>query len=63
MVKEVIPLGGDVHKISIVTDVIMNNIFKECNQKLEFLKERFPNYDYQEFNNPNFYGIEDQIIF
>ena len=38
MVKETIPLGGDVHKISIVTDIIMNNIFKECNKKLDFLK-------------------------
>ena len=40
MVKEIIPLGGDVHKISIVTDVIMNNIFKECNQKLEYFKSK-----------------------
>jgi tRNA-splicing ligase RtcB (3'-phosphate/5'-hydroxy nucleic acid ligase) len=58
MVKEIIPLGGNVHKISIVNDVIMNNIFKECNKKLEFLKEKFPNYPYQEFNQ-NYY---DKLI-
>jgi RNA-splicing ligase RtcB len=55
MVQKIIPLGGDVHRISIANNVIMKNIFNECNSKLEYLKERYPNYPFTEFNQ-NYYN-------
>lgn len=54
-VKEVVPMGEKLHKKSIVTEQIMKDIYSLCNQKLEFLKERFPDYPFVNFNE-NYYG-------
>ena len=54
-VKEVVPMGDKLHKKTILTDKIMKDIYNLCNQKLEFLKERFPNYPFTDFNE-NYYG-------
>ena len=54
MVKSIIPMGGNTHRISIANDDIMKEIYNECNKKLEFLKKRFTNYPFTDFND-NYY--------
>lgn len=54
-VKEAVPMGEKLHKKSIVTDQIMKDIYSRCNEKLSYLKERFPDYPFIDFNE-NYYG-------
>ena len=54
MVKSIIPMGGNTHRISIANDDIMKEIYDECNKKLEILKKRFTNYPFTDFND-NYY--------
>jgi len=54
-VKEVVPMGEKLHKKSIVNEQIMKDIYTICNQKLEFLKQRFPDYPFIDFGD-NYYG-------
>ena len=54
-VKNVVPMGDRLHQKTIVTDEIMKDIYSICNQKLQFLKNRFPNYPFVDFND-NYYG-------
>ena len=56
-VKEKIPMGDRSHKKPIVDDENMESIYKKCNVKLEFLMERFPNYNYNKFKfDKNYYS-------
>jgi len=55
-IKSAIPMGEKIHRISIATDEIMNNIYNECNKKLVFLKNRFSDYPFRDFQyNENYY--------
>jgi len=55
-IKSAIPMGEKIHKISIANDVIMNNIYNECNKKLVFLKNKFSDYPFRDFQyNENYY--------
>ena len=56
MVKSIIPMGGNTHKKSIATDDILKEIYDECNNKLNFLKNKYPNYTFPIYNN-NYYEI------
>ena len=51
IVKQVVPIGHNVHLESLASETVMNNIFKECNVNLQYLKERFPGCDFIEYNN------------
>ena len=50
-IKKNIPMGDKSHKTPIIDDNLMNMIYEKCNEKLGFLKERFPDYNY---NNSSF---------
>ena len=55
-VKSIIPMGEKIHRNSIATDVVLNNIYDECNKKLVFLKSRFTDYPFNDFQyNQNYY--------
>jgi len=55
-IKLIIPMGEKIHKISIANDEIMSNIYTECNKKLLFLKKRFVEYPFRDFQyNANYY--------
>ena len=44
------------HKTPIITDEIMNELYDKCNLKLETLKEKFPDYPFNDFlYNDNYY--------
>ena len=56
-VKDKIPMGDRSHKKPIVGDENMENIYKKCNVKLEYLMEKFPDYNYQNFKfDKNYYS-------
>ena len=56
IVKSIIPMGERNHRVPIANDVIMNEIYTKCNKKLELLKERFPDYPFNDFQyNNNYY--------
>ena len=55
-IKLIIPMGEKIHKVSIANDEIMANIYNECNKKLVFLKNRFTDYPFRDFQyNDNYY--------
>ena len=55
-IKSLIPMGEKIHRNSIATDIILNNIYSECNNKLLFLKSRFSDYPFNDFQyNQNYY--------
>tara|TARA_B100000029_G_C17451069_1_gene915015 strand:+ start:68 stop:1165 length:1098 start_codon:yes stop_codon:yes gene_type:complete len=49
MIKSIIPMGPKIHLKSIQTPEIMQNMYKECNDKLEKLKIKFPDYPFNNF--------------
>ena len=56
MVKKIVPMGERNHKVSITTDEMMEDIYNRCNQKLEILKNKIPEYPYNDFKyNQNYY--------
>ena len=55
-VKQLIPMGANNHPRPIVGDEIMIEIYEKCNIKLEILKDKFPDYDFGNFQyNKNYY--------
>lgn len=55
-VKQLIPMGANNHARPIVGDETMMEIYEKCNRKLEILKEKFPEYDFGNFQyNKNYY--------
>ena len=54
-VKENVPMGENSHFRPIVSDENMENIYRKCNLKLEHLKNRFPDYNYNDVNFNNSY--------
>lgn len=55
-IKKNIPMGENSHKVPVIEMSYMKKIYANCNQKLEFLKKRFTNYEYGDFNfNENYY--------
>jgi tRNA-splicing ligase RtcB (3'-phosphate/5'-hydroxy nucleic acid ligase) len=42
VVKSLIPMGESNHKQPIIDDVVMNEIYEKCNEKLVVLKEKYP---------------------
>ncbi len=55
-IKELIPMGTNNHSRPIVGDETMNEIYEKCNIKLEILKDKFPDYDFGNFQyNKNYY--------
>jgi len=56
LVKSLIPMGEKNHKTPIINDEIMNKLYDKCNIKLENLKQKFPDYPFNEFSyNDNYY--------
>ena len=56
MIKKIVPMGERNHKVSITTDEMMEDIYNRCNQKLEILKNKIPEYPYNDFKyNHNYY--------
>ena len=51
IVKQVVPIGHNVHLESLASDVVMDNIFKECNENLTYLKNRFPECNFKGYDN------------
>ena len=55
-VKQLIPMGSNNHARPIVGDETMMEIYEKCNRKLEILKEKFPEYDFGNFQySKNYY--------
>jgi tRNA-splicing ligase RtcB (3'-phosphate/5'-hydroxy nucleic acid ligase) len=55
-IKKNIPMGENSHKVPVIEMSYMNKIYNDCNQKLEHLKKKFPDYNYQDFQfNENYY--------
>ena len=55
-VKQLIPMGANNHPRPIVGDEIMLEIYEKCNTKLEILKDKFPDYNFGNFQyNKNYY--------
>ena len=55
-VKLLVPMGDKNHKIPITNDEIMNELYSKCNVKLDILKEKFPEYPFDEFQyNDKYY--------
>jgi tRNA-splicing ligase RtcB (3'-phosphate/5'-hydroxy nucleic acid ligase) len=50
IVKALIPMGERNHKIPITNDKIMNELYSKCNQKLQSLKDKFPDYPFNDFH-------------
>lgn len=50
LIKKIIPMGNQIHGKPIVDDVIMGQIYDRCNQKIEHLKENFPEYPFRDFH-------------
>ena len=56
IVKALIPMGDRNHRVPITTDEIMNELYSKCNQKLQSLKDKFPDYPFNDFHyNNNYY--------
>ena len=49
VIKNIIPMGNQIHKTAIVNDKIMDEIYKQCNEKIEHLKVNFPEYPFRDF--------------
>lgn len=57
LVKELIPMGEKNHRVPIVTDEMMGELYDKCNVKLENLKNRFTDYPFNDFSyNQNYYN-------
>ena len=55
-IKKNIPMGENSHKVPIIEMSYMDKIYQNCNEKLEFLKKKFPDYPYNDFQfNENYY--------
>ena len=50
MVKNIIPMGNQIHSRPIVDDEIMGDIYSQCNEKIEHLKQNFPDYPFRDFH-------------
>lgn len=50
MIKSLVPMGERNHKIPITTEEIMNDIYDKSNKKLINLKEKFLDYNFNDFN-------------
>lgn len=61
IIKNTIPLGSNIQKISLVNENIMNNIYKKCNSKLELLKEKYPKYNFKNFNDVYYQNLIDKM--
>ena len=55
-IKKNIPMGEKSHKTPIINDELLEKIYDKCNTKLEFLKERFPKYNFKDIKfNKSYY--------
>lgn len=55
-VKRLIPMGPRNHKRPIVGDEVMDEVYEKCNEKLDLLRSRFPEYEFGDFQyNKNYY--------
>ncbi len=55
-IKKNIPMADKSHKIPVIDDDLMNNLYEKCNEKLIYLKEKFPNFNYENINfNDKYY--------
>jgi len=55
-IKNNIPMGDKSHKKAVIEKSYMEKIYEGCNKKLENLKERFPDYDYEKISfDDNYY--------
>jgi tRNA-splicing ligase RtcB (3'-phosphate/5'-hydroxy nucleic acid ligase) len=57
LVKELIPMGEKNHRIPIITEQMMHELYDKCNNKLQNLKDKFTNYPFNDFSyNQNYYN-------
>ena len=56
LVKNLIPMGNQNHKKPIISEEGMNDLYQRCNIKLDILKNKFPDYPFNDFSyNENYY--------
>ena len=48
-IKSTIPMGENSYKTPVIEKSYMEKIYKDCNSKLIYLKEKFKNYEYKDF--------------